>query len=90
MFLNMYINSAQNQRDLVRAILYTYQEHWHNILSNSKFKKQTFTGKEVSKTFKNTLYAPCTITEINKINAVIDTAAQVTVNFLKHSVPNQF
>ena len=32
MFLNMYIKSAQDQRDLVRAILHTYQGHGGNIL----------------------------------------------------------
>ena len=32
MFLNMYIKSAQDQRDLVRVILYTYQGHGRNIL----------------------------------------------------------
>ena len=28
----MYIKAAQDQRDLVRAILYTYQGHGRNIL----------------------------------------------------------
>ena len=32
MFLNMYIKSAQDQRDLVRVIPYTYQGHGRNIL----------------------------------------------------------